>query len=398
MPKLTQPLTDKVMRHLPTPETGSVLWYDPELKGFAGRVTANGARAFVGTYHFGGVERRDTIGGFPEWKATAARDVFKRWKRDVDLRIDPRGDAPSDPQDATFKALAERFLAHARTSRGRQLRPLTITGYRRALMVYAEPLHSRAVDQVRRRDAANLIRTVAEQRGSPTAMSTRAAGSRFYSWLIANDDRIESNPFVGTEGYSTPKGERVLHDGELIAIWAATDEPTDYHMIVRLLCWTGARRQEIGSMCWPELSDDVWTVPGSRTKNARALALPMPRQMREALEAWPRRLGRDLLFGSGPSGFTAWSKSKARLDAKLGFAEPWHLHDIRRSVQSRMAGLGIPKDYVNRVLNHAVGPIAETYDRHTYYAEKSQALQTWADELARIVSAGPNVVELPKRG
>jgi hypothetical protein len=77
MPKLTEELTDRMMRNLPVPQAGNVLWYDPVLKGFAGRVTCKDARAFVGVYHFEGVERRDTIGGFPEWKAKAARDVFK---------------------------------------------------------------------------------------------------------------------------------------------------------------------------------------------------------------------------------------------------------------------------------------------------------------------------------
>ena len=35
MPKLTDELTDKVMRDLPAPPKGNVLHYDPTLKGFA---------------------------------------------------------------------------------------------------------------------------------------------------------------------------------------------------------------------------------------------------------------------------------------------------------------------------------------------------------------------------
>jgi hypothetical protein len=54
-----------------------------------------------------------------------------------------------------------------------------------------------------------------------------------------------------------------------------------------------------------------------------------------------------------------------------------------------MAGLGIPKDHVNRVLNHAVGPITEAYDRHSYMPEKAAALQRWADELERVMKRTP---------
>ena len=49
-----------------------------------------------------------------------------------------------------------------------------------------------------------------------------------------------------------------------------------------------------------------------------------------------------------------------------------------------MAGLGIPKDHVNKVLNHADGPVTAAYDRWSYMPEKRAALQKWADELDRI--------------
>ena len=113
-----------------------------------------------------------------------------------------------------------------------------------------------------------------------------------------------------------------------------------------------------------------------------------------ALEAWPRIVGRDLVFGRGPNGFQAWSKSKERFDRRLGFDQAWDLHDIRRTVETRMAGLGIPKDHVNRVLNHAMAPITAHYDRYDYVPEKAAALQRWADELERIVAAPPAVLPM----
>ena len=98
-----------------------------------------------------------------------------------------------------FLPLAEQFLEHGRTKRGRPLRPATKREYRRALLAYAKPLHDQPVDQVRRGDAAAMIHGTARERGATTAMRTRAAGSRFYSWLIANG-YVENNPFAGTEG------------------------------------------------------------------------------------------------------------------------------------------------------------------------------------------------------
>ena len=68
---MAERLTDKVVRALPAPATGNKLHYDAEVKGFAARVTAAGARAFVLNYRAGGRERRYTIGSFPEWTTAA---------------------------------------------------------------------------------------------------------------------------------------------------------------------------------------------------------------------------------------------------------------------------------------------------------------------------------------
>ena len=147
-------------------------------------------------------------------------------------------------------------------------------------------------------------------------------------------------------------------------------------------------------MRWSEIEDGSWTVPGERTKNHRPLVLPLPRQALAALQAHPRGVGRDLVFGRGPVGFQAWSKAKERLDVKLGFARPWDLHDLRRTVQTRLIGLGIGHDLVNRLLNHAMGPIEAAYNQHGYLPEKAEALRSWADQLDRVAAITENVVEL----
>jgi integrase len=248
------------------------------------------------------------------------------------------------------------------------------------LLTYAAPLHAKPVREIRRGEIAGLIRDVATARGSTSAMRTRAALSRFWGWMLASD-MVEANVVAGTEGYSTPKRSRVLSDGELRALWQATAQTGDFSLILRVMLWTGCRRGEAGGMTWGELEDGRWTVMGERTKNHRPLVLPLPRQAVAALEAWPRFFGRAHLFGRGTAGFQGWSKATAR------FSLEYDLHDLRRTVETRMAGLGIPKDHVNKILNHADGPVTAAYDQWSYLPEKAAALQRWADELDRIASA-----------
>ena len=239
--------------------------------------------------------------------------------------------------------------------------------------------------EIRRRHVAAVIDMVARTSGTTSAMHTRAALSRFFGWVIANTD-LETNPVSRTEGFDIPKRNRVLTDGELAALWAATEDPHDFNMIVRICLWTGCRRGEAGGMRWSELEDGTWTVPGERVKNHRTLVLPLPRQAVAALARWPRVLGKDTLFGRGADGFGGWFASKRRLDARLGFAQDWDLHDIRRSVQTRMIGIGVSRHVVNVILNHAMGPIDETYDHHEYLPEKADAVQLWGDNIKDIVT------------
>ena len=68
----------------------------------------------------------------------------------------------------------------------------------------------------------------------------------------------------------------------------------------------------------------------------------------------PRMAGRDLLFGQRASGFTGWSRGKAALDARSR-VKNWTTHDIRRSVATRMADLGIAPHVIEQILNHQSG-------------------------------------------
>jgi len=84
-------LTDNLLRKLPAPEQGNKITYDDAVKGFGVRVTAADGRAFILNYRrkLDGRERRYTIGNYPDWSTTAAREEAKRLKRLVDGGADP---------------------------------------------------------------------------------------------------------------------------------------------------------------------------------------------------------------------------------------------------------------------------------------------------------------------
>jgi hypothetical protein len=70
----------------------------------------------------------------------------------------------------------------------------------------------------------------------------------------------------------------------------------------------------------------------------------------------------------------------------------WSAHDLRRTVLTNMARLGISPIVLAHVANHQStirgGVTFGAYVRHTYDKEKREALELWAERLAAI--AGGN--------
>jgi integrase len=165
---------------------------------------------------------------------------------------------------------------------------------------------------------------------------------------------------------------------------------------------TGCRRDEIGSLEWPEidLKEKTITLPGQRTKNKQPHVVPLPDMAVAILKEIPRRATRDLVFGSGEGGYSGWSKSKAEIDGVAKLKQPWTLHDLRRTVRTGLGKLGIQPHVAEAALNHLPPKLIRTYDRNTYATEKRDALDKWASHLKVAVAqaTGANVTTLRNRG
>jgi integrase len=94
---------------------------------------------------------------------------------------------------------------------------------------------------------------------------------------------------------------------------------------------------------------------------------------------------------SGP--FSRWSKAKAALDKRAAVANgsllaPWTLHDIRRTVATRLADLGVLRHVIEAILNHVSGHkagVAGIYNRSTYAAETREALTKWVNCVQQLI-------------
>ena len=84
---------------------------------------------------------------------------------------------------------------------------------------------------------------------------------------------------------------------------------------------------------------------------------------------------------------TTRGKRAAEISASMG-GESFDLRDIRRTVETMLAGLRISKDIRAQLLSHGISGVqAAHYDRHEYIDEKRVALVAWEARLDAIQRA-----------
>jgi integrase len=212
---------------------------------------------------------------------------------------------------------------------------------------------------------------------------------------------VERNPVIATKSpEEPPPRDRVLEDHELAVVWKACGED-EFGKVIWLLILTGCRRAEIGGIRWSEIDLDkgTWTLPAARAKNGRAHTLPLLDLMLGIIRSVPRQTNRDLLFGTlSPRGFTSWYMFDELVE-RVGLSDPWTIHDIRRSVATGMADIGIAPHIIEAVLNHQSGHkagIAGVYNRSSYTREVKLALAAWESHIAALIGGERKVIPLDR--
>jgi integrase len=369
------------------------IFFDDDLTGFGHRLRLAGdgrvLRSWVVQYRAQGRTRRVLLGAGDVLTAKAAREAAKLVLAKVALGSDPQGEREdrASKDRVTFKALADEYLAWKET----QVRPATMRTTKNYLGGdYFRSLHATAIDAVSRRDVAACILAIARKHGMAAAGQARAAISAFFTWNM-QQGFAEANPVIGTSmPKQNPPRDRVLTDEELVKIWRACRDD-DFGRIIRLLILLPCRRSEVGGMCWSEISSvySTLTIPKERTKNGRAHVLPLLTDVIQIISEVPQRVDRDQLFGERfKGGFSQWDQGKIALDARVGF-DDWRIHDVRRTVATRMADLGVGPHVIEQILNHVSGHkggVAGIYNRSSYQTEVRAALALWSDHLRSLLT------------
>jgi integrase len=232
-----------------------------------------------------------------------------------------------------------------------------------------------------------------------------AAYKVFFNWCVQKH-YLDRSPVERMRVKKLPARTRVLSDYEIKCIWQVCElgrsftaslergEPFNslrtqecpsqlinptFARIVQLLILTGQRKNEIASIHTSWIQNGTLVVPKEIAKNAREHAIPIS-PLAASLLHYSRS---GLLFPAArdPSRPFSFWQAKDDLDRILGDkVGKWTLHDLRRTMATRMAEMGTAPHVIERILNHVTGSLSVVhlaYNRATYQREMREAIELW---------------------
>lgn len=348
-------------------------------------------------YTFVGRSRRMNLGEYPAMSLKAARKEAANAALDIQNGIDPG--TKKMEANAEYKA-APTFADIIKELWDRELKDKK-SGAETRRLIEKDVVPSwgkKKVAEIKRRDIVLLLDRIRE-RAPITANRVHGALSRLFNFA-AERGVIEDSPCIRIRKSPEKGRSRVLTDEEIRQVWEALDlnnMAVDAYRLtklaLKLIMLSGQRPGEVCGMTWAEIDQEgYWNIPAARMKNGEPHRVPLTGMAMEIVEqARPYSGESCFVFKSthraGDAPMTAHALSRAlwRHWQAIGIKERFTPHDLRRTVRTRMAELGVTDVVAERVLGHKLQGIMAVYNRHGYDQEKRQALEQWERKLRRIV-------------
>ncbi|NTU69004.1 MAG: tyrosine-type recombinase/integrase [Chlorobiaceae bacterium] len=389
-------LTDAHIRNASCPEEKrSIELFDT--KGLLLRIQKNGTKLWRYRYRTGHINHSIPLGSYPEISLLQARQLrdrainLRRAKLDPADHLDklapvPEASAfvetPVSEAVTTFSKVVEEYIASLDGKPSQQ-------EVKRCLEREAvSKIGDREASTITKRELVLLIDIVKDR--------APVQANRLYSYLkraftvAMQRGLLESNPMeyvVKPEPHADIRNNalKVLTKREILQIinHDRADEEYRYHDALLMILWTGARPNEVLNMKWSQIRNNEWTLGPKEHKNGfrRPISITRP-LIGPALQilASFQNNGYDHVFAGQegkPGSVSALGKFVTRYRNRYGI-DGFSPNHLRHTISTRMRGIGIRPDIVERIIGHNVDSgIAGVYSSYSWVPEMRQALERW---------------------
>ena len=339
------------------PGAKDIILWDAELKGFGCKITPKGKRVYFAYYRTRtSIQRRPTIGAHGAVTCEQARETARQWLAEAATGGDPSAHRKAKRDAPTMAEYAKRYLAeHARTKK----KPLSVEADERNLRNHVLPALGRLkVDAVSRADVQRFHHAMKATPGA--ANRCLALVSKMLNlaekWGLRPDG---SNPCRHVEKYPERKIERFLSAeevgrlGEVLAEAQRSGEHPSVVGAIRLLIFTGCRRDEILKLRWEHVDIERQCIRLPDTKTGPKVIYLSPPAL-EVIAGIEHREGNPYVLPGEVPGrhYIALEKAWRWLRARAGL-EDVRLHDLRHSFASVGVAGGLSLPMIGALLGHA---------------------------------------------
>lgn len=414
---MAQILTDTLLRGARAPSTGRLELTDQRCPGLVFRVTPNNVRSW--SFRFrdprSGKPARATIGPYPAVPLADARGQALLLRQQVASGknpVDEKRRSRAEASFKTFKYLADRYLSEY----SKRFKKSSGEDERNINLHLLPKWKNRSFEDIGRREVIELLEGLVKSGKHTLANRVQALISSMYAFAI-DADIAKANPVARLKRRGTENvRDRVLNETEINLFWSNIVMPPVSRRVglaLRLVLLTGTRPGEVATIEKKELEflDQTkkarWQIPADKSKNGRPHVVPLSalavRTIKSALELSPK----DHLYvfpspaiSEAPITAHALAVAMARfakyveekkLGKKVGLSwiedapEP---HDLRRTLATQLAQMGVPKEDRDAILNHTPRDVGKKhYDKYERENEKRVALTQWAAKLERVISS-----------
>lgn len=427
MPK--RRLTDKFLKSIKPATPGKRDSYqDDVVPSLYLRVTDKGVMSWslVTRYGPAGAKQwiRTTLGQYPTVLLARAREKAREALEFADKGIDPNRAKEEERREHqekeanTFAAVATRYLErHCRA----KVRPSTYGEYHRTLLgvkptpgkrksgrkaaFHLKPWQQRPFADIRKRDVLDVLERI---RLTAPVQSNRVRAILHGLWEYAVDGEIADVNLIAAikqkRMHKEKPRERSLSEDEINTLWNALPSAPmgeAARRILKLVLLTGQRKGEVCTMEWSDvdLTSKLWTIPEAKFKGKRPHEVPLSDAAATILaQQYELKINRWVFPGVSddrPIAGTSVDHAVRRWLQNGLTIEHWTPHDLRRTMRTQLAPLGIRDELAERVIGHMQDRLTQTYNVHRYREEKRRALDGWAARLDEIVTGKQRENVLP---
>lgn len=361
------------------------------------RLTLSGGVTFFYRYRWEDKPVQLTIGDYPSISLLQARERRQQFRLWITEGYDPRRQVVLERTKKIDALTVEQAFEYWEEHYAKPEGLIKITKNRQNFQNHIKPvLGDMIVNHTTKTHWLHLFDAMGRRVVTGQMLSLMKRAFRF----CHNRGVIEVNPLselrTSDVAVTAAMKDRVLTDDEIRIIWQALKElPSRQQIVMKFLLMTGCRSTEIRTAKWEwfNYKEKTWTVPGSEYKTGKTVRRALPDCAISMLKEHQKTsitnhvLTRSRYKGpedDKPPAQPNIAFFSAQIIMKTGMKE-WSLHDLRRTVATRLSELGAPPHVIEKLLGHQMSGVMARYNLHDYINDQHEWLKVWTDHLGRVL-------------